>query len=104
MRKLTKNEISLLLYLETRAVDHVGKVDMSRMNKEEFNICKEWAKEKFIHFGRIASKDIHKDSGLTNWVVLSEEAWEIAHAKRKKRFVRSYKERKWITTAELREN
>lgn len=42
---MTSDERSLLLYLETRAVDHGGKVDAQHMNKEDFDIAKKWMKK-----------------------------------------------------------
>jgi len=45
LNKMTKNERSLLLYLETRAVDYGGIVDTRHMNQDDMEIAKEWNKK-----------------------------------------------------------
>jgi len=82
---MTSDERSLLLYLETRAVDHGGLVDIKHMNKEDMDIAKRWNEEEFIRFGRIKA---HSIITCTHWCELSEEAWNLAHAERKARFLR----------------
>lgn len=83
------DERSLLLYLETRAVDHGGLVDTIHMNKEDMVITEEWNKEEFVKFGRIRCRSITKEKGRTScvsrWCELSEEAWKLAHAERRAR-------------------
>lgn len=80
---MTRAEISLLLYLETVEVDYGGKIDGRRMNQEDFDIARRWNESGFIKFGRIAHSDISYN--FTNWCVLSEDAWKIAHEKRRAR-------------------
>lgn len=82
----TKDEKSLLLYLESRAVDYGGAVDSSHMNAEDFQLARRWNDSGFIRFGRIYSKDV--TGNLTNWVILSDEAWAEAHAERRARNAR----------------
>lgn len=86
---MTSDERSLLLYLETRVVDHGGLVDIIHMNKEDMNIAEKWNKEEFAKFGRIRFRSITKEKGRTScvshWCELSEEAWNLAHAERKAR-------------------
>lgn len=53
MAELTKDERSLLLYLEARAVDHGGLVAATHMNEEDFAIANRWNREGFIRFSRI---------------------------------------------------
>lgn len=87
---MTPDERSLLLYLETRAVDYGGLVDIKHMNKEDFDIAKKWDKEEFIKFGRIKFRYIkfHSIGVSTHWCELSEEAWKLAHSERKARCIR----------------
>lgn len=82
---MTSDERSLLLYLETRAVDHGGKVDAQHMNKEDFDIAKKWDEEGFVKFGRIRFHSIVDGS---RWCELSDEAWNLAHAERKAKCAR----------------
>lgn len=87
LETMTSDERNLLLYLETRAVDHGGKVDAQHMNKEDFEISEKWNKEGFVRFGRIKFHSITKGKGRTScvshWCELSEEAWKLAHAERR---------------------
>ena len=88
MPELTKNEKSMLLYLETVAVDHGGKLQSIRMNADDFKIAEAWNTSGFVQFGRIARQDIKQVSGeppRTHWCVLSDAAWVAAHAERRAR-------------------
>jgi len=82
---MTSDERSLLLYFETRAVDHGGLVDVKHMNKEDMEIAEKWDKEGFVKFGRIK---FHSIAVSSHWCELSDEAWNIAHAERKARCAR----------------
>ncbi len=110
LKKMSKDERSLLLFLETRAVDYGGRVNAKHMNADDFKIAEQWTKEGFICFGRIKFKHINSlqvleqaqnnNSDGANSVVLSKEAWKLAHAERKERFKRLWLKRTWITTKE----
>ena len=41
-KPLSKDEKSLLLFLETRAVDYGGRVNVQHMNLEDMEIAKRW--------------------------------------------------------------
>jgi hypothetical protein len=99
LEDLTRNEQSQLLYLETRAVAYSGVVDTRMMNDGDMEIVKKWHEEGFIEFGRICFAD--RNFG-TNYCHLSEEAWALAHALRKERAERGWKNRRWKTTEEFR--
>ena len=82
-KKFTKDEESLLLYLETCAVDSFGKVKSIHMNQDDFKLAEEWHKSGFIKFGRMLSTEIKRDSvrgyEYTHYVILSDDAWrEVA--------------------------
>ena len=99
----TKDECSLLLYLETRCVDYGGILDTRHMNDEDVAILERWKEEGFIDYGRVAFKTIPEAPGCrhwTEWVALSEEAWKEAFAQRIARFTRVYSKRRWMTTKE----
>jgi hypothetical protein len=83
LETMTRDERSLLLFLETCAVDYGGKVDARHMNDDDFNIAKQWNAEGFIEFGRIKFHDIVEKK--THWVTLSIDAWTLAHTERKER-------------------
>jgi hypothetical protein len=86
LEELDSNERSLLLFLETCAVDYGGKVKTACMNKEDMVIAEGWNKEKFISFNRIKFADIKpKRFPLTYFVQLSDNAWELAHQERRAR-------------------
>jgi hypothetical protein len=100
-KTMTKDELRLLLYLETQAVDHGGMVDARRMNAEDVKIAKQWTKAGFIDFGRIASD--YCTETMTFWVCLSSEAWQAAHEGRKAKAARMWLARTWKTTDEKRD-
>lgn len=83
---MSKAERSLLLFLESRAVDHGGLVAGSHMNADDFAMAKAWTEAGFIEFGRIPFDEIVGDSG--NYVVLSTDAWALAHEERRARNAR----------------
>lgn len=108
LEKMTKDERSLLLYLESRAVDQGGLVDTRHMNSDDIKIAQKWDEEGFIKYGRVCFKDAQRLSnpGLggkknTAWVELSDEAWLVAHAERKERALRMWEKRSWKKTEEL---
>ena len=89
MKKFTKDEESLLLYLETCAVDAWGKVKSIHMNKVDFEIAERWHKEGFIKFGRLLSSEIIKDNvrghNVNRYIILSNDAWKEVARLRKER-------------------
>jgi len=98
IKELSRDEKSLLLYLETCVVDHAGAVDGRKMNQGDFEIVEKWNEVGFIKFGRICFKDISENRA--NWVFLSEPAWELAHKERRAKAGRMYEKRYYKTTAE----
>jgi hypothetical protein len=83
----TNDEKSLLLYFETQSVDYGGLIESVRMNDSDFAKAKEWDSLGFVQFGRIAHADIKIKNGVARdyWCVLSDDAWLVAHAERRKR-------------------
>lgn len=101
LKNMSKDERSLLLFLETRAVDYGGRVNLQHMNKEDMDITEKWNKEGFLEFGRIVMRNHNSDG--TNWCKLSDEAWKLAHKERKARAERMWKNKTWLSTEESRE-
>lgn len=89
---MSKDERSLLVFLETELVNHGGKVDARHMNADDMAIARQWCSEGFIKFGRIKLHGI--TDNRTHWVEFSDEAWELAHAERRAIYERSFL---WVT-------
>jgi predicted metalloenzyme YecM len=98
--EFTKTEKSLLLFLETCAVDNTGKVNVQHMNKEDMDIASRWTKDGFLEFGRICSADSINER--THYVILYDEAWTKAHEFRKERGLRMLEKKNWRSTKEFR--
>jgi len=86
---MSKDEKSLLLYLESRVVDNGGQVDTRHMNAEDRKIASRWRDCGFICYGRIPFIMIKNNS--THFVILSNKAWLLASECRKARGLRSEK-------------
>lgn len=95
------NERSLLLFVESCAVDFWGRMDQRRINDEDREILDQWNDTGFVVYGRIAAADCNKDGAL--WVRLSEAALDLAHQERRARIARTWKKRGWQTTHEARD-
>lgn len=96
LEEMNKDERSLLLFLETRAVDYGGRVNGQHMNADDYQIAKRWNETGFIKFGRIRFKDVNRDGA--DWVFLSEEAWELARQERRARAERMWLKKSWLST------
>ena len=98
----TKDQRSLILYLESRIVDQSGRVDLRHMNDDDIEQAEKWAVAGFIGFGRIVHRDI--TAGGTHWVTFTDEAWTAAHGERQAKAKRMWSKRTYQTTVEKREN
>jgi hypothetical protein len=102
LESMTKDERSLLLYLESCAVDGWGKVVEARMNEEDFIIAHRWVEEGFIEFGMIAYDDIKPAPYPESyWVWLPEFAAQVALAERRARAIRVWEKRTFRKTSEM---
>ncbi len=88
----TKDDESLLIYLETCAVDF-GRGGGEKMNAEEIVIARLWSESGYIGFGRLPSHMLREGrrSGDTHWVKLSPEAYADAARLRMERGQRNKK-------------
>jgi hypothetical protein len=100
LETMTRDEKNLLLYFETCAVDHTGKVNVIKMNADDKKIAENWNKEGFCQFGRIAFEDVNVHG--CHWCSLSKDAWKLASEERKSRAQRTWSQRTWQTTEEKR--
>lgn len=89
-KDLTKEEKSLLLFLEVCIVDRACIVNTVHMNEEDMYIAKKWDRDGLIQFGRVWSTEVKE--GRTHYVIFSERAFELAHQERKERGERQRKE------------
>ena len=97
----SREELSLLLFFESRAVDYGGRVNTIHMNEQDMAIAARWTNGGFIKFGRIRAADHNKDG--THWCLLSDGAMVEAQAERRARASRMWSNRIYKTTAENRE-
>lgn len=91
LEKMTKAERSLLLFLETQAVDHGGQVTSVSMNGEDHAIARQWAIDGFLRFSRMRS-DLIPDGLMAKYahvVELTPFAFECAAMERRRRAERS---------------
>lgn len=107
LESMSKDERSLLLFIESCAVETGGLVDERHMNGVDRIIVDSWVEDKSIEYGRLSFSSIEKlqsagTKKYTAWVKLSVEAWQRAHEERCNRFVRLYTSKTWQTTDEKR--
>ena len=103
---LTKEEVALLLYLETCAVDHRGRIDTQRMNAADFVLAESWKARGIINFGRIIIADQRFTVGMrvgTHWVQFTDAAFLVVARLRQERAERGWAKREYQTTQEVRE-
>jgi len=105
LKDMNENEKSLLLYFETRNVDHGGLIDTQHMNEADDEIAKGWNESGFITSGRLTIDSINEIGrrGITMWCKLSKEAFKVAHQERIARANRMMSKRRWQSTKEKRE-
>lgn len=104
--EMTKDEKSLLLFLETCAVDQGGLVDIRHMNESDGEITENWHNNEFVSFGRLTMDSIKNLSHAsakqyTHWCLLSSKAFELAHQERTARADRIYSKRTWKKLSEI---
>lgn len=95
---MTKNQKSLLLFLETCAVDHEVRVNTMHINEEDMEQVKTWHDEGFLMFGRIKDADVNNYGA--HWIEFSEEAWVQVAEFRKDRAIRALANRRYQRTCE----
>ena len=101
IKDMSRDEKSLLLFLETRQVDYGGRVNLQHMNNIDTEISERWNKEEFVGFGRIVMRNHNSDG--THWCKLSEEAFKLAHKLRRERADRMWQNKTWLSTNESKE-
>ncbi len=97
---VTKEEVSLLLYLETCAVDHGGMVDARRMNAEDFDLVKKMQDDGLLRFGRMLSAaigEVGRRFHFSHWVELLDPGWNQVAQLRRQRADRKMMNKLWRT-------
>lgn len=84
---------TLLLYLETCAVDRAGRVDARRVSAEDHEVIADWTAKGFVTFGRI--KSAHHEGHETYYVRLSDAAWRATSDYRQERADRMWAARNY---------
>jgi hypothetical protein len=90
LEDMSKDERSLLIYVESVSVDYGGLVDSRKINAADRVILKRWHDTQFVFFSRITWNSVQMlhDHNNTDLVRLSDEAWKLASEERKARYVR----------------
>ena len=96
--EMEKDEISLLLYLETRAVDFCGRIAVEKINDVDRKIMTMWNRSGFVQSGRIIVKDCTEQGSM--WCRLSPEAYSKAADLRMDRAERGWEKKRYMTTEE----
>lgn len=84
--KMTHDQKSCLLYLETCAVDHGGLVEGQRMNREDHDAAKVFQAAGLVELHRIPSFLLdHTGRPYTHWCRLTDAGFTLAHTLRQQR-------------------
>lgn len=89
---MIREQLSLLLYLETCAVDGRGVVNQVHMNDDDRAQALRWAESGYIVYQHRPEEEIRemtRTSQKTHVVILSDAAWKDAHAERRARAERN---------------
>ena len=89
--RMTRDQIGVLLYLETCMVDQQGRCQSMRMNDADFKAIEKFKAGGLLDFGRIAFKEIPRGSATTHWVTFTDAAWTLVHLLRRQRADRNYR-------------
>lgn len=85
---MNREQISLLVYLETCMVDHGGKVEGCRINGDDHALIATWKEEGLVKFGRLFASEACQEGRsyeATHWVLFTDKAWDLSHHFRRKR-------------------
>lgn len=78
---MTKDERSIMCYLESCSVDQGGMVEGIRMNSDDHEAIERLKACGFVEFGRIPAKLLGASPGgkkYTHWTRLTETGWNLA--------------------------
>ena len=75
--KLSRDEQSILLYMECCLVDQGGILEGVRMNSDDHANIAKFKAAGLIDSGRVPARLLSKQPGSTNWVTFTPEAWTL---------------------------
>jgi hypothetical protein len=99
LRDLSREERSLLLFVETCAVDHAGAMSSKHLSSDDQKLLDRWNETGFVQSGRICFKDAERIK-RGQWCELSEDAWLLSRQERRERAERLLSSRRWHRTVE----
>ena len=103
---MSRDERSMLLFIEAVSVDYGGAFDMRRINEDDRKILDQWQSDGFIKWGRIKIADITQTSSCirSHWVTMDKDVvWLRAFEERRARCARMHEARNWRKTQEAGE-
>jgi hypothetical protein len=95
---LTRDEKSLLTFLECAQTDMGGRFHGQHTNEDDQDTMERWAEWGYLKFGRIAAEFCNPQG--SHWVRLSPEAVDHAQRERRERQERMWAGRRYRTTEE----
>lgn len=94
--ELNKHERNFLLYVETCAVDHGGRLESIRMNNDDMDAAKSLEGKSICSMVRLKMHYIQSMNGFkmkfTHFVSITEKGWETVALLRKEKAVRTLEE------------
>ncbi len=75
--KLSKDERSILVYMECCIVDAGGMLESIRMNADDHENAKKFKDAGLIDFGRVPACLLSEGRGKNYWVTFTPEAWSL---------------------------
>lgn len=83
--ELTRDQKSIILYVEARCVDHDGLLRGEQMNSDDHANLKAFQESGHLTYGRVPAMMLPQLRGQTHWATLNDAGWELAHSLRKER-------------------
>jgi len=81
---ITRDQRSILLYVETCAVDHGGLLEGIRMNADDHTAMAQLQHAGILKHGRVPGRLLGTfQRNVTHWCDLTDAGWELAHQLRR---------------------
>jgi hypothetical protein len=88
---ITREQASILLYVESCAVEYGGLLEGVRINATDLRALVSLTEAGYLTFGRIPGKLLGSfQRGVTHWCDLTDAGWALAHQMRRARAARSH--------------
>lgn len=103
--ELTRDQQSIILYVEARCVDHDGLLRGAQLNADDHVNLQAFQESGHLTYGRVPAAMLSKLDGTTHWATLTDRGWALAHELRKGRADRIGLHRKeidaWVRERQL---